>query len=156
MSTATSDGMNGWIDSGISGNKWIVEMWHGIGNDASSWGGNVDEQAAADHFAYAAQKRDEGKLWIATLDEVAVYNAERLAANVQKVSSSTSQMVLSITDNLDNSIYGQPITVNVTIPSGKSGAAVTCGGNNLTTTVANGKISFNAVPDSGNITINWQ
>ncbi|MBO4896806.1 MAG: polysaccharide deacetylase family protein [Clostridia bacterium] len=148
--------MNGWIDSGISGKKWIVEMWHGIGNDASSWSGNVSEQNAAEHFAYAAQKRDEGKLWVATLDEVAVYNAERLAANIRKVSESSSQMVLSLTDGLDNSVYDQPITLNITIPSGKSGASVTCGGNNLAVTASNGKISFSAVPDTGNITINWQ
>ncbi|MBO4896808.1 MAG: polysaccharide deacetylase family protein [Clostridia bacterium] len=155
LAGTTSSTMNSWLDSAISGKKWLVEMWHGVGDDASDWGGNCAEADATAHLEYVASKNNAGKIWVATLDEVAIYNAERLAANIQKVSETSSQTVLSLTDNLDDAVYDQALTLNVTIPSGKSGATVTCAGSNLVATVANGKISFSVAPDKGNITINW-
>ena len=48
--------MNGWIDNAIANGQWCVEMWHGVDDDQSSWGGNIAGDIAKSHISYAAEK----------------------------------------------------------------------------------------------------
>lgn len=154
--TIDNDKMKGWIDSGITDGKLIVEMWHGIGDsDGSSWGGNCPEDVAETHLEYVAQKMNEGKLWVATLDDVATYTIQKLNSKARVVSETENQVVLSLTDDLDDSVYKSELTINFPMPSGYTKATATMGGKDIKATVADGKVSVTVKPDMGNITINF-
>lgn len=154
--TIDNDKMKGWIDSGITDGKLIVEMWHGIGDsDGSSWGGNCPEDVAETHLEYVAQKMNEGKLWVATLDDVATYTIQKLNAKARVLEETENKVVLSLTDDLDDSIYKSELTINFPMPNGYTKATATMGGKSINATVADGKVSVTVKPDMGNITINF-
>ncbi len=154
--TIDNDKMKGWIDSGITDGKLIVEMWHGIGDsDGSSWGGNCPEDVAETHLEYVAQKMNDGKLWVATLDDVATYTIQKLNAKARVLEETENKVVLSLTDDLDDSIYKSELTINFPMPNGYTKATATMGGKDIKATVADGKVSVTVKPDMGNITINF-
>lgn len=153
---ATSDPakMNGWVDTAIASNQWMVEMWHGIGDtDAASWNGNISEEIAAEHLQYVAQKNDEGKLWVTTLDEACVYAMQRLKVRLSLVSKTDTSITFRMTDDLDDTLYDAALTVNVALPDGWTDAAARQNGQVLPSTVENGVLSVTVLADSGDITV---
>ncbi len=152
----TAEVMNGWIDTGIENGSLIVEMWHGIGDtDAADWKGNCPEEDAEMHIKYVAEKMNEGKLWVATLDDVATYTIQKLKSKVGIVSETENQVVLSLTDDLEDSIYKSELTLNFLMPSGYTKATASMDGKSINATVVDGKVSVTVKPDIGNITINF-
>ena len=145
--------MNSWIDTAITNGQWVCEMWHGIGNDASDWGGNTTAEITDAHLEYIKQKMDEGKLWVTTLDEAGIYSYQRAKTKINKISENDSEIKISITDELDDKIFDSELTINVKLPEGWTSATVTGGGKVLNTTLLNGVLSFNAVHDIGDVII---
>ena len=156
FSNTSLDSMNSWVDTGITKGQWIVEMWHGVGNsDAASWGGNVSESDATSHLEYVAEKMNEGKLWVTTLDEAAAYAVERMEAKIHIVSKTEDELVFTLTDELDDTIYDEALTINVKMPSGYTGAKVTQAGKNISAKVMDGFLSITVKPDNGEIKVTF-
>ena len=150
----TAAQMNGWLDSAISGGEWLVEMWHGIGeNDAAGWGGNISEAAANTHLEYVAQKNNEGLIWVTTLDEACVYAMQRLKSRLSLLEKTDSSITFVLTDDLDDTLYDAALTVNIILPDGWTNAAASQNGQMLKTTVAEGRLSLTIRPDSGSVTV---
>jgi hypothetical protein len=79
-------------------------------------------------------------------------------ATLAEVSSSSSQIVLSLTDTLDDAIYDRPLTVRSELPAGWLSVNVRQGSGAVTAidSILEGTtrvIYHDAVPDRGNITI---
>ncbi len=145
--------MNSWIDTAISNRQWVCEMWHGIGDDASSWGGNTTEEIADAHLQYVKQKKDEGKLWVTTLDEAGIYSYQIANTKISKISENDSEIKISVTDELDDAIFDSELTINVTLPEGWTSATVTISGEAVDTDLNDGTLSFNVPHDTGEVSI---
>ena len=149
----TADTMNGWVDTAIANGQWLCEMWHGIGNDAASWGGNIATEIADAHLKYVKQKMDEGKLWVTTLDEAGIYSYQRAETQLSKISENDTEIKISVKDELDDKIFNSELTINVKLPEGWTSALVTGGGKTLETVLKDGVLSFNVVHDIGQVLI---
>ena len=55
-------------------------------------------------------------LYVGTFGSLVKYSKERVNATLAEVSSSSSQIVLSLTDTLDDVIYDRPLTVRSELP----------------------------------------
>ncbi len=144
--------MKAWIDSAIENGGWVVEMWHGVGlYDGASWGGNLPEGYAEQHLEYVAEKMKEGKLWVTTLDEAAIYLSQYNNANLSMISKTADTVEFSLTDGLDDKIYDAELTVNIEIPNGYNEAVVVQGSKTLKTAVADRKVMVNVKPDGDNV-----
>lgn len=156
FSNTSLETMNLWIDNAITNGQWCVEMWHGVGyEDGASWGGNCIEENAETHLKYVSEKKKEGKLWVTTLDEAAVYLTEFNNAKLTEIKKTDSELVFSLTDGLDDKIYDEELTVNIKIPNIFKNAVVTQGEKTLKTVIGDGQISINVKPDSGDITVKF-
>ena len=107
---------------------------------------------------WVKQKSDNGDLWVETLGNVTRYVKERENFFYQVKSNSSNQIVLSTGDNLDNSIYNFPLTIDVVVPSTWQSVSVNQVGNIQTSdTFVNNGITYarmNIIPDGGDVTIN--
>lgn len=162
ISTPLED-MNKWIDDAISGGKWLVELWHGIGyegegedddgNTADSY--NLPEETYRAHMEYAFSKADE--FWCASANEAVKYIKERQNAALSVISETDEKLTLSLTDNLDNAIYNEALTLKIRVDTSKSELSCSVGGVQKTAQVnsdQNGRyLLIDAVPDSGDIVI---
>ncbi|OGP99943.1 MAG: hypothetical protein A2Z40_03055 [Deltaproteobacteria bacterium RBG_19FT_COMBO_60_16] len=97
-------------------------------------------------------------LWVGTFGAAVKYIQERTYATISVLSISSDQMVLSLTDTLDDAIYDQPLTLRSEVPSGWSTVSVQQGSGSSTEVrpVVEGTrwvIYYNAVPDRGLITL---
>ena len=97
-------------------------------------------------------------LYVGTFGSLVKYSKERVNATLTEVSSSSSQIVLSLTDTLDDAIYDRPLTVRSELPAGWLSVNVRQGGGAVTAidSILEGTtrvIYLDAVPDRGNITI---
>ena len=145
--------MNSWINTAIANRQWVCEMWHGIGDDASSWGGNTTTEITDAHLAYVKQKMDDGMLWVTTLDEAGIYSYQRANTQINKISQSDTEIKISITDELNDEIFDAELTINVPLPNGWNSASVTSGGNTINANIKNGVLSFNATNDISEVII---
>ena len=66
-------------------------------------------------------------LWVGTFGSVVKYIKERESANLSLVSSSEDQIVLSLTDTLDDAIFDEPLTIRSEVPSGWAKVRVQAG-----------------------------
>ncbi len=150
----TVDTMNGWVDTSVSKGQWVIEMWHGVrdGEDANpnSQGYSPDKKTATAHFEYISGLED---LWIASWDDGIAYNKERLRAKISMLSQTTTEMKIELKDDLDDKLFDVPLTVNIELPDGWTGAEVTQNGKVLSGKIVSGVLSVNIIPDSGAVTI---
>ncbi|MBQ8588273.1 MAG: hypothetical protein IJ454_02670 [Clostridia bacterium] len=154
---ADADTMNGWVDTAINNGQWLCEMWHGVGEkDAATWNGNVSKEAADAHLAYVAAKNNSGILWVTTLDEAAIYAVQRARTQISMIENQDGRMVFAVIDPLAGYIYDSELTLNVALTDNVTITSVTCGGRSVTYEVFDGGISFNVLPNSGNVEILYE
>jgi hypothetical protein len=96
-------------------------------------------------------------LWVGTFGSVTKYIKERASADLSLVSSSDEQIVLSLTDTLDDAIYDEPLTIRSEVPLSWANVHVQQGSsaNTVPSVVEDTKtvIYYNAIPDRGFITL---
>lgn len=145
--------MNGWIDNAIANGQWCVEMWHGVDDDQAGWGGNIAGSIAKSHIQYAAQKMNEGKLWVTTLDGMIAYTAQRLKAKVVFVSRDDDSISFRLESELTDLDYDTELTVNIALPQGWSNGEVYSDGKLVDSSVENGVLTVNVRVNSGEISV---
>jgi peptidoglycan/xylan/chitin deacetylase (PgdA/CDA1 family) len=94
---------------------------------------------------------------IETLVNTVKYIKERGVANLSLVSSSASQIILNLTDNLDNSVYNMPLTLRSVVPSGWNNVNIVQG-SRVSTAVSvleSGQrvVYYHGIPDGGQIAL---
>ena len=125
---------------------WLVFYLHSMdGNGYGSWGINTLQN----YLSYLVTKN----LWVGTFGSTVKFVKERDSATLSIISTSSSEIVLSLTDTLDDSTYGQPLTIRSEVPSNWSQVNVSQGGNSksVASSVENGKtvVYYEATPDRG-------
>ena len=141
-------------DAAEAQGKWVDVSTHTVNSGADGCWGDWSTTDLTNFLDYLLTK----DLYVGTFGSLVKYSKERVNATLAEVSSSSSQIVLSLTDTLDDTIYDRPLTVRTEVPAGWSTMDVQQGGGAVTTidSVLEGTtrvIYFAAVPDGGNITI---
>jgi fibronectin type 3 domain-containing protein len=128
-------------------------FWHGI------QAGQITEANFATLMDWLKAQQDSGELWVGRYGDIIRYMKQRLAANLQTVSTGASEMEFSLSDSLPDEVYNIPLTLEVQVPSSWSASELAVVQADATTAVrasqSNGLfyIRFNAVPDRGNIKV---
>jgi peptidoglycan/xylan/chitin deacetylase (PgdA/CDA1 family) len=145
--------MNSRADAAAAANAWCVYLIHAIDDDKGySPIPSSELQATLDHMSASPDK-----FWVETFGNVVRYIRERNAASVTETSSTDSRITVSLTDDLDNSIYNYPITVSRPLPDGWTEVSALQNKKPLAfrMTSVNGAmhVIFDAVPNGGEIVI---
>lgn len=137
--------MNSWVDDAVENGLWLCEMWHGVGDtDGASWGGNISETTASEHLKYISENKKQGKLWVTTLDEAAIYIAQMLSSEIYVIEATEEKCVFELFSPLDENIYETSLTVNIKIPSQKNIEGILQGEKSLEYKITDNIVSFNA------------
>ena len=148
--TYTLAQMETWADAAQQQKQWLVVIFHGV--DGIGW-----EPLPIDTITAYLDYLKAKNLGVRTLGAMVKYIRERAAATLSVVSSSSDQIVLSLTDTVDDTIYSEPLTIRSEVPSSWALVDVQQGSSIITvasavegTTTA---IYYNAIPDRGLITV---
>jgi len=103
-----------YLDETIREKAWIILTYHAIGNEKKYGFFQYDE------FQKNIHAVKERNFWNASMNAVTLYIRERLHAEVKIVPvlkhHKVDEMRITVSDNLPNNIYDQPLTVMFHIP----------------------------------------
>lgn len=114
VSTTQANAFGASIDTAIAGKGWHLAMFHGI--ETSGW-----EPITGATFSSLMQEiaNRANDLWVAPIGEVAKYSRERILAELTLISSDADGWELNFDDGLPDLVFDQPITLRLSIPSGR-------------------------------------
>ena len=132
--------------------KLLVVYIHSLDGGTDCWGSWVIDMWTT-YLDYLKRKN----LWIGPVGAAVKYIKERGSSTISVLSSSSDQIVLSLTDTLDDTIYNQPLTIRSEVPSGWTTVRIQQGGSDIALPSAlegsTRVVYYNAVPDGGFITL---
>ncbi len=142
-----------WTDAAEQQGSWLVVYIHTlIGGSDGCWGSWENDEFTT-YLDYLLSK----DLWVGTFGDAVKYIRERSSATLSVLSSSNDQIVLDLTDTMEDAVYDQPLTIRSEVPSSWVTATVQQGVSTIevsSTVEGNATvIYYNAVPDSGYITL---
>ena len=151
----STGGRNAWVDSAIENGTWLIEMWHDISPDGDQGHQPISTQDAEDHMKYVAWQRKNGNIWIASFQDAVRYLREKQNAQVTVSSKGDMEAMIQLTcdrDRLPMESFSDPLTLNVQVPESWNHVFVFQNGRACEVTwLEDSVISFNAVPDGGEI-----
>ena len=144
--------MKSWIDTTVvNDNIWLVLVIHGV--DGIGWEALTSE-ALDEYFQY--MKAREKDLWIATFADVTKYIRERMNATI-KTQEKKKKVTVSLSHNLDKSMYNIPLTLKTYVPEAWDTIEVrqkNIGKNMKPEKDANGSfVMYQALPNAGQIVL---
>ncbi|GFE60844.1 LamG-like jellyroll fold domain-containing protein, partial [Geobacter sp. AOG2] len=144
--------VNQQADAAEQQGGWLIFFVHSLAGGTDCYG-NWQIGDLTGFLDYLGTKN----LWVGTMGDVAKYIKERESAVISVVSSSDNQIVLNLSDTLDDSIYDEPLTIRTEVPSNFTSTVVSQGTNVKTIdSVIEGAtrvIYYDAIPDHGTISI---
>ena len=112
---------------------------------------------------------EELNLWVGSYTQALQYFREAKAYEIENMTIGSSQITFNVTDNLDDSMFVQPLTFEFKLPTGWTSVTVTqngveipfVAGSNYTAnmaedkvcTIIDGVLYFDVVPDAGQVVI---
>lgn len=133
---------------------WAVINLHGIDD------GLIDQQSlgwkplSVDSFKSLLDHVEKTDRWIAPFGRVSRYIHERQAANIRLIGIETDSVTISLTDNLDDEIFDQALTVKLRLSEPWKNAEVHQNGQVMWSQIREeGFLLFDAFPDRGPIVI---
>lgn len=150
-SIKTAQDFNTKVSSAKSSKGWCVFLIHGIDDDGG-WS-PVQSSELGTHLKF--MNDNAGDYWVGTFSDVVKYIKERNAASLTETVLSPDSLTLSVTDNLNDTIYNVPVTIKRLLPEGWPSAKVYAGNELLhsyiTVSGNDTYVVFDAVPDQGEI-----
>ena len=148
------DVMKSWIDTcQANENIWLVLVFHGVDNFGweAKTAGELEE-----YFGYIKEKEHE--LWVATFADVTKYIRERKNIDISgKLEDET--IVLTLSSDLDPSIYDVPLSLKTYIPASWKNVQVMSEGEEIMSVLDIGTddfgkfIRYNLIPGTEEIVI---
>jgi hypothetical protein len=149
LDTATA---NGWINTAIANNQWVIEMLHGTNGEAFA---PIDTALINLHSAYISKRSND--ILCATYSDAIKYIREKQNATVSLMLVDTDRLYLNLTHTLDNIIFNYPLTLRTEVPGSWSSVNITQNGQTHSVTPKNesGKnyVYYDAIPNAGIINI---
>lgn len=147
----TASDFNAKVEFAAKSGGWCVFLIHGIDDDRGFSPLKSTELAA--HLKYM---NDHAKdYWVGTFGDVVKYIKERNAIKLSEVIVSADSLKLTVSDNLDKSVYNVPVSIRRKLPEGWKSAQVFTAGKQIKSeivTTENGKfVVFDAVPGQNDI-----
>jgi oligosaccharide reducing-end xylanase len=151
----TTQGLVDIAKQATSQEGWNVYLLHGMSpvNQGESNYSQTSPQALQGCLEYLDKNRD--KVWVETFGNVARYIKERNAAIVKEKSSSEEKIIVTVTDNLPDTIFNFPLSIRRPMPDKWETAFATQSGKEIEDSIVtvDGKkyLVFKPVPDGGEI-----
>ena len=113
---------NGWVDTAISDNVWLIEMWHNVMPEEDGGYQTILIPDAEDHLDYIKGKADNNDIWVATFDEAVKYIREKQNVNVVAyIDGDELHIYAELTDDeMSYDTFNHPLTVHIDMPEGSS------------------------------------
>lgn len=151
-----------YVQRSIDENKWGMIMIHEVYPfsripEAVGFGAfyPVSSEWLTQLCQLMKDKSDANEMWVETVANIIRYSRERDSFTSTVLSTSDTLIEISATDNLNNSIYNYPLTVDIQVPLSWDTVKVIQGGNEQTvyskTLGADNFIRAYIVPDRGNV-----
>jgi oligosaccharide reducing-end xylanase len=157
MGILSPDHFSAWAsfaDQISSESGWAVINFHGIDD------GMIDQQflgwraLSIESFRSLLEYVDKSDRWIAPFGRVSRYIHERQAAKIRLLSLETDSVTLSLSDNLDDDLFDQALTVKLKLSALWGNAEVYQNGQIMWSQMkGEGFLLFDAFPDRGSIVI---
>ncbi|RPI04114.1 MAG: T9SS C-terminal target domain-containing protein [Ignavibacteriae bacterium] len=142
-------------DNAASTKGWCVYLFHGINGTEPGAYSPIPADTIRASLVYL--KANQDKFWVSSFGNVARYIKERNSVSVKELANSDSIITVRITDTLDNAVFHYPVTLRRPLPQNWISASVSQNGKSRPAqTVTVGSVHyvmFDAVPDSGDITL---
>ena len=141
---------------------FTVECLHSLGSGSiySSYASTISKLEHITRFG----------MWAPSYNDLVKYLKEAQKANVETLERTEDTIKLSVTDNLDNFMFNQALTIKVDIPDSWTSVTATQGGvnipfvalseykhtknmNNISCTIEDGYLYIDVIPDAGEIVI---
>lgn len=150
------DDITGVIQDGISDGGLVTLMFHSIYGPgvSDSWWDEIPESFYAEILDSLSNYRDQ--TWITTVREATRYHRQAKGANITEISRTSTNISVSLTDDLDDQIFNHPLTIFYEIDPREIILGVTQNGEVVTFNIENGTLAFEAIPDAGTIDIEVQ
>lgn len=108
------------LDTNIELGAWLISTYHNIGWDGETDGrtvgwGYYKRENFYEEMLYVKEKREEGKIWLASMDDVTLYMMQRNNAsyNLEQVGEKSYELMLD--DGLDNELFRMDLTLRFTV-----------------------------------------
>ncbi len=153
-----------WTQNMINNNQWGVVFTHEVipqseitqAVNAGYWY-PMSVEWLNSFCQWLKSKSDSNKVWVETVANITKYIKERENFSSYIVSSSPSSLELQVTDNLADSIFNYPLTVDVQVPAGWTTVNFSQGILNQTVSAFsagnNRYVRVNIIPDGGNVVL---
>jgi peptidoglycan/xylan/chitin deacetylase (PgdA/CDA1 family) len=125
--------------------------------DEGSWYPMTTEWLAS-LCQWLKQKSDRNLVWVETMGNITRYMREREEFKYSIIWQTTTQILINATDNLSNTIYNYPLTVDITVPPDWK-AVIGIQGSRKETVItfiagANTYVRMHVIPDGGILILN--
>ena len=132
---------------------WVVFLTHGIQGETN--GSATYSPTSLSTITGALDWAKTNDIWVTTFRDAIMYSKERDKSTIAKksgdASSETYTLTHSIKDNVSN--YDYPLSIRVKNSNNWTTVSGTQGGKAITTSIKDGYIYFDAVPNGGDIVI---
>ena len=147
----TAQDLNNKVSSARSSKGWCVFLIHGIDNDGGY--SPIPSSEISSHLEYMNSQLAD--YWIATFADVVKYIKERNNISLSETKISPDSLRLTVSDNLDNTIYYHPITIRRQLPENWSSVNIVQNDQPVEFGIKQinsvNYIIFDVVPDEGDI-----
>ena len=141
-----------YIDDAAECGGWALMMMHRIFADDTTWDTSTIHLKEA-QMRYIFDHTIESDVWVATFTEASKYYSEWSTAKVS-TEYSNGVITVNLTDNENNEIYDEALTVKVSVPNSWDGCTVNGEALELITSDSGERYVYvNIVPDSGAVEI---
>lgn len=149
----TSD-FTGNMQTAVQQGGWVAFLTHGFTTGTNGYANYSPTNASAMEEGLKYAKQNDSKIWVAPMGHVAMYIKERNASTAT-ASTSGSSITVKLTHTIANDVskYEYPLSLRIKNDNNWTAASGTQGGKAITTSIKDGYIYFDAVPNGGDIVI---
>ncbi|MBN2581829.1 MAG: polysaccharide deacetylase family protein [Planctomycetes bacterium] len=142
-----------WLTNPINRRAWGIGLYHYVRAGGTAEEKDANQARAAKDLAHLASKKDQ--IWIAPFGEVARFGMERDTAKLKVTKNTSDEIRLTLSDDMDDTIFTESLTVKIRLPEAWKTAAATQDGKPIEATIVEhdgGRFALvKAVPDKGEV-----
>ncbi len=144
-----------WLNRPTYRRAWLAPVYHYVRNGHSPEEKDANQARVAAQLAHLASKKDE--IWVGLFRDVACYGMERDTARLDVTKHSAEEIRFTLTDDMDDTLFANPLTVKVRLPDAWRGLTATQASDSVEVRTVEHEAGhfalIKAVPDRGEVRI---